>query len=429
MTSTTALDRALGLVMGKMTADGQERRNVFWSTAATLLAGAGGALFGGELWAGFLTKAGFSMTQIGILSSVGTFAGAFGLLAFMGLADRLRDRIRTYALCVIATTLAPFLTVGVALLPRGKMPLGVLFEILIAMQFLAPLVASITVMLDYPILVRTMSAAIRGRVFAILTTAYGVLAVLLGLISAKVLKDVDFPAGYALCFTAAAMMIFLRAVAFRRLRELPSLAVPGASRSALPFTAIVDVLKMKEFQWLAGPHVLRGMSSAMIVFAIPVSLKFLHLSNQTPGYATSANQMAGILSGIALGLIADRWGAGRSTLFGDVLYGLGLAALVLSHNPVVFLGFLFLMHFGRNLEDSAVPFGCTIIVPAELMGAFSSARLMIMQGSSAFGALLFGYLLDHYNPALVFFLSGVLKLLNGLWFWYVFRLKRTTDPS
>lgn len=423
----STLDRSLGLVLGRLTAGAQERRNVFWRTLAAVLYGASSAFYGGELWAGFLTKSGFSNTQIGILSSVGTFTGAFGLLAFMGLADRIQARIRVYATCILLTAVPPLVTIGIALVPRARLPLAGMLMALSALAVVSGLNNTLWIMLDYPILVRTVSKSIRGRMFAILTTSYGLLAVLLGLVSARYLRQLAFPTGYLLFFAVAAALSVFRAGAFARQQELPELAVPGASQSVLPLAAILRVLRLREFQLLAGPHVLRGLGASIAGFAIPVGMKYLALPDGTPGFATAANQTACVLGGVGLAFIADRWGAGRSTLLGDMLLATAMACLLLSPSLPVFLGLYFVLHFGRNIEDSAVPFGTTIIVPPEHMGAFSAARLMVLQGSAALGAPLFGYLFDHCNPLWLFAFGAALKLLNGVWFWAVFR--RSPRPS
>jgi len=417
----SVLDRGLGLAMGRLTPDAQERRNVFWRTLAAVLYGAYSAFYGGELWAGFLTKSGFSNTQIGVLSSVGTFTAAFGLLAFMGLADRIQARIRVYATCIMLTAVPPLITIGIALVPRARLPLAAMLVALSVLAAVSALNNALWIMLDYPILVRTVSARIRGRMFAILTTAYGLLAVLLGLLSARCLRQLVFPSGYVLFFAVAAGLSWLRAAAFACQRELPELAVSGAGRSALPLSAVLRVLRLREFRLLAGPHVLRGLGSSIAGFAIPVGMKYLALPDGTPGFATAANQTACVLGGVGLAFIADRWGPGRSTLLGDVLLAAAMGCLLLSPSLPVFLALYFVLHFGRNIEDSAVPFGTTIIVPPEHMGAFSAARLMVMQGSAALGAPLFGYLFDHFNPVWLFALGALLKLANGLWFWWVFR--------
>jgi predicted MFS family arabinose efflux permease len=103
-----------------------------------------------------------------------------------------------------------------------------------------------------------------------------------------------------------------------------------------------------------------------------------------------------------------------------------MATVVISHNPLVFLALYLVTQFGRYIEDNSVPLGAINIVPAEHLGAFSAARLMVLYGSSALGAPLFGYLLDHHDPVVVFGLAAVMKVLTGVWFWWVFRLKPVT---
>jgi len=425
----SALDAVLQVAMGRMTADPQERRNVFWLTLAYLFSGTGAALFGGDLWNGFLTQTGFSLARVGWVGSAAGLANAFGLIAFMGLADRLQRRVRTYVICISVTALAPLLTVGVAVIPRVAFPLSALFVTLLLVVIVQALITAIPVMLDYPVLARAAPVGIRGRLFGITTTAYGLLGIGLGWLSAGVLKNVTYPLGYAWCFLAAAAAITLRAASFSRIRELPELAVDGASRSALPFAAIVDVLRLKEFQWLAGPHVVRGLAMSVVTLAVPVGMRHLGLPKHYPGYATSIATLAMVLGGVAVGLIADRWGPASTTLWGDVLYALGMAMVALTGgHPVAFLCLYLLMQFGRFIEDNSVPLGAINIVPAEHLGAFSAARLMILYGSGAIGAPLFGYLADHCDPVIVFGAAACIKALTGLWFCLVFQRKPPTPP-
>lgn len=420
------LDSFLALLMRGLTADPQERRNIFWRTLAMLFTGAAAGLSGGELSAGLYTRIGFRMAQMGQLAFVGQISSAFWLLALMGLADRIGNRIRVYTLCASALVVFPLITS--ALLLCG-VPVLAMLGAMMACGVVANCLSALPIMLDYPVLVRTVTPEVRGRMFAILGAACGVLPVITGVISAQALKHLRYPLGYVCCFSAAAVMSALRAASFSVQEELPSLAIAGASRSALPFKAIVDVLRMREFQMLAGPHVLRGLTISIVGFAVPQGLKLGILPPEYPAYATSASWTAAVLGGIALGFIADRWGAGPSTLLADVIYGLAMAVALLSHNPLLFLLFYFVLQFGQNIEASSVPFGCTIIVPPQLMGAFSSARLMVLMGSGAVGSLTFGYLFDRCNPLLIFGIGAALKLLNGLWFWFVFRPRRTAPDT
>jgi len=206
--------------------------------------------------------------------------------------------------------------------------------------------------------------------------------------------------------------------------------VEGASTSALPFASILRVLKLKEFQWLAGPHIVRGLSSSIIGFSIPLGLHYLNLPEHYPGYAASVTTIATVLGGLFVALYADRLGAAWATLLGDTLYAAGMATVILlGGNPTAFLLLYFLTQFGRNIEDNTVPLGAINTVPAEHLGAFSAARLMIMMGANAIGAPFFGGLFDAGHYVLVFGLGALLKLASGFWFWHVFRLKPPARPQ
>ncbi|MCE5237139.1 MFS transporter [bacterium] len=424
MAHDSALDGVLGRLLGRASHDPAERRNLFWVTLAYLLNGAGATLFGGELWSGFLERTGFSLQEIGWISFAGLIATACGLFAFMGLGDRVRNRVRTACLVIGLLALAPLATVGVALIPRVALPLTGVFVALIAIGVSQALANSIPVMLDYPIWARAIAPGVRGRLFGFSNLSYGLPGILIGVFAAGLLKDMPYPMGYAWCFLAAAAAITVRAVTYSRVRELPDLAVAGASTSALPFASVARVLALKEFRWLAGPHIVRGLTMSVIGFSVPLGLKYLHMPEHYPGYATSATQIATVLAGIWVAVYADRWGAAWATLLGDVLYAVGMATVVLlGGNPAAFLVLYFLTQFGRNLEDNTVPLGAINLVPAEHLGAFSAARLMILMGSNAIGGPIFGWLFDGGHFVLVFALGALLKLLSGIWFWYVFRLK------
>lgn len=419
------LDRALLALMGRMTADAQERRNIFWMTVSYLFFGAGMALFSGELWNGFLKQTGFSMTQIGILGSAFGLANAIGLIAFMGLADRVRRPVRVYAITVLILTQAPLLTVAATLLLRTGFGPGVLFTVLAAITAAQALVAAVPVTLDTPVLALGASPGLRGRVLGIVTTAGGVLGIGLGWLSAELLQHLAYPSGYVWCFLAAAVAFVLRAVTFDRIRVLPALAVHHAPAEALPpLAALGRVLRLREFHVLAAPHLARGLVTGMTGLLLPVALTHLHLPAYFPGYASSAATLGAVLGGLLLSLLADRLGAGLTTLLACAIYALGLGCALLSPHPLLFLVVYVVLHTGRMVEDNSVPLGTVDLVPPAHLASVSAGRLMVLMVGIAVGAPLFGYLFDHYSVVHVALLAAVLKALTGWWLWAVFRQGR-----
>lgn len=407
-----------------MASDRRQRANLLWLTLSYLVYGVGATLFGAELWTVFLRTTGFSKMEIGWIASAGTGAMAFGLLVFMGLGDRIHRRVRTASLILALLALGPVATVGVALMPRAALPLASALFAFVSIAIAQNLASSIPVMLDYPIWARALAPGVRGRLFGFTTISYGLPGIAVGILAADLLKTIPYPMGYAWCFLAAAGAMALRGACYSQVRELPEMAVEGASSSALPWASILRVLKLKEFQWLAGPHVVRGLTMSIITFTVTLGKDYMHLPEHYTGYAASATQAATMIAGIWLAGYADRVGAAWGTLLGDVLYAAGMGSVILlGGNPTIFLALYFLTQFGRQIEDNTVPLGAINIVPTEHLGAFSAARLMILMGSSAIGNPIFGWLFDHGHYVIVFAIGAVLKLLSGLWFFYIFRLK------
>lgn len=425
------LDQLLGALLGRLTADPQERRNTVWLALASLLYGAGMALFSGELWNGFLKQAGFSLTQIGLVGTVFGVAMATGLVAFLGLADRCQRPVRTYALTTAVLAQAPLLTAGVTLLTRHGLSVAGLYWSLLAIVGVQALLAAIPVTLETPVLALAASPGLRGRVLAIATTATGVLGIGLGWLSAEVLEHLAYPQGYLWCFVAAAVLLLLRSLAFSRIEVLPAQQVHRPPTASLPpRTALVRLLRLPEFQVLAGPHLARGLLMGLTGLMLPVALVHLHLPTYFPGYASSVATLGTVLGGVVLGFLADRLGAARTCLLSGVLYGLGLAITLVSPHPVAFLGLYLLLQIGRNVEDNAVPLGTLEMVRPAYLASVSAGRLMVLMAGSAVGGPLFGYLFDHYPALPVALLGAALKLATGLWLFLVFwRGKSLHEPA
>jgi len=246
---------------------------------------------------------------------------------------------------------------------------------------------------------------------------------------AEILASMDFPRGFTLCFAVATPLLALGALSNGRLVELPELKRPGRSGSALPWAAIWEVARLREFRVLLGPNALRGLDAGVIYFAWIVGLQRLALPATYVGFAVTANAIAGaILGSMAVGLCSDRWGPGRVVFGGDLLIAIALVGMVLTDSPPAFIAFYALSVFGGTLEGTAVPLGTYEIVAPEVMGAYNGARLMLLSVGGAMSMSLVGWLLESLDPMPVFVAGAALKLVTGIWYGYGFR-RRDVEPA
>jgi hypothetical protein len=175
---------------------------------------------------------------------------------------------------------------------------------------------------------------------------------------------------------------------------------------------------------LIYPQILRGATSIMAVFVVPFAVKHLATPPTFGAHMALMGQVGLVVGSLLVALWRDRFGSGLVVFLGDTMVGLGFGFLVVTHHWMAVLPVYALITIGNNIESSAVPLGTFTIIPVEIMGAFSGVRMTVLGVSSAIAAQVGGHLFDYVNPLVVFAAVAALKLVNGLWFWWVFTAYR-----
>jgi len=415
-------------LLSRLTDNPLQRYNALWIIVAGLFSTVGTVLVVGPVFETYLVKAGLSAAQIGIYGSVGQVTSAAGMFAFVGIVDRLTWRVRAAVILSLAGTLTPLALAGLSMLSLDVQTAEAVFAAVVALAIIQQPVASFFSMVYSSLSVRALHFNIRGRLTGIQGFTGGLLALAVGFAAKNILEAGGFPRGFTVCFAVAVPFYVACALSRGKMVELPELVRPGRSGSALPWAAIWDVLKVKEFRVLFGPNVLRGLSDGVVAFAWVMGLKRLSLPDAYAGWATMANAIAGTLLGtLAIALFVDRFGPGLVVFAANALTAVAMVCLAATNSPLVFLGFYALSVFGSTVMGSAVPLGTYEIGPPELMGAFSGARLMLLSAGTAISLPLVGGLLGSVDALPVFAGGAILKVAGGIWYWYGFRRTRR-DP-
>ncbi len=95
-------------------------------------------------------------------------------------------------------------------------------------------------------------------------------------------------------------------------------------------------------------------------------------------------------------------------------YVLPIVGMVLTKNWTVYLALYFLHSLGSYAFSMAVPVFVTEIVPYEIMGAYTSWRMMFTTGGTAVGSLLSGFLLSVWGVRPILLWACALQFLSGL---------------
>ncbi len=414
------MDQLLKIALGWLTDRPLERRNVMWWILVSLFRGAAGRLSTGEVLQAFQVKLGIAKGMIGLISSSGGIAGAISMSSLMGIADKVRDRAAAVSNLLFLLAAVPLgLAILSLLADRGLTPF-VAFAVMLALAAGDGFVANFMGLVWRSLFVHVIRNAIRGRYTGIDGLIIGFISIGVGLAAAKVLQQMGFPPGYTVCFGVAVALCVIAAMLLRQVKELPELMTARRTGSSSPVAALRDVWHLRQFRVLLIPFILRGIGDGAAFFIMAIGLQRLNLPDQYAGLATGVGSAAAMAGYVTISLTVDRFGPGIVCFFGDLIIAGSLVGIILTKTPRLWLTLYFMRGYGGTMEGAGIPLGCYFIVPRELMGAFSGARLMLLMGISALAVPAAGYLLDHFDPVPIFFAAALVKIVAGILYWWGF---------
>lgn len=416
-------------LIGRVTKDPLEQRNFFWLNIANI--GFYGAWFlcQNELLWTYVAKCGFSNQQIGLAAMYVSLANSVGMFVFMGLADRFKRRILASAVTSFLLVIQPLGILALLLLYPAQTPDPIILYSIIALSVTNSAIYALTWMLEMTVFVRTIRENARGRAWGMMGVVGAAVNILLFAQIARWSQSRLEPhAAVILCMAIGAACWIMRGFGYLKQRELPELAVEGSSPTVNPFKTMWTILLQKPCRALIYPQILRGATGAMSVFVIPYAVKHLTTPATFGSYMGLMGQVGLIAGSFTVVMLRDRLGSGLVVFIGDTMVAVGYALLFMTHSWQYILPVYAMISIGTFIENNAVPLGTFTIIPAPIMGAFSGVRMTIMGIASALASRFGGELLDVINPLTVFGIVAGLKVINAIWFWWVFTAYKPADP-
>lgn len=408
-------DRGLGWLSDRPL----ERRNVAWVFISDIFRFSGLMLFGGPVFQMFQAKVGLTTKQIGLIGLGAQISEAISMTTLIGVADRVRRRIPAVSTFLLLMAVEPLGFAILGLLPQKTLAAAA-FVVMFGLQAVVRFINGLYHMVGYRMMAHVIRNEIRARFTGINGFLHAVTGMLAGLIATAILEWMKFPRGFSICFGLGVVLYVWAAILIRRLKEMPELESTTHARSLSPLLAIRQVWHLRQFRVLLAPFILRGLADLAMVFVMIVAEKRLELPAAYAGRATIATGAGTFLAYATLGLSVDRFGPALVLFGGNVLIALSLMGVVLTKSRRAFLFYYFLGAWGGTVEGAGVPLSCYYIVPRELMGAWSGARLTLLWISSGFGQWLGGHLLGIFNALPIFFIAALIKLAAGILYWYGF---------
>lgn len=418
----------LDKLLNKITTHPVEKRNVRALSLNMMIKSADMPLYSGTELQGFQVRLGLATSQMGMISSFGQIASVVAYFLLMGVADRISNRVRAYSLLTAAMSVYPMLLVLLSIAPAWMRVPGVAIPVMAIGSVLDYTLISFMALVFSALFVRSLSTGIQGRFMSIMGVGGGLFGLFCGYISSNALLYLGYPHGFTVAFAISVSLLLVAAVVVRNVKEIPDLVTSKRPDSISPIKALKSVVGTREFKLLLAPNIMRGLCGGASNFALVIGMKQLGLGVEFAGYTTMLVFLGGIVGTASIGFIVDRYGPGRVLLLSNFCTAISIMGVVLAPSAWVFLFFFFTIFISFACEGVTVPLAHYAIVPSQIIGAFSAVRLMLLCGSGAIAVAVNGYLLDIFDPVLVFSISAFINVATGILWLYAFNKGHKPKP-
>jgi len=409
--------------------DKQEQKNMAYSGAKMVLL-SGQCALPGNIQVNFQNSIGITPERSAAYQLPSSILLPLAMLLVAPFLDRVNNRLKLYALA----TLAPLASLAHPLLIcLGPDSFRTADFVLISGMFFSCLFAIANCPnsgIDAAVACRVIHNNVRGRFLSIGGMASGIFGVLVGLYATWIAKTFSYRMALLLACIPSVILCIFSALLVLKLKELPDLIDQAPVKRQSPFKDLAKIIGMKEFRVMMPANFLRGLGDGAASYAFWIVLKKLNLAPEYAGYVTILTTVAPFIGFGILGVVMDRFGAGIVIPVSDILMVIGLMGTIMTQSPILFLCFFLLRLVMYNVESAAVPLAHYEVVPNEVMGSFSSLRLLLLMLTSSLSGVISGMLLACLSPFAVFAGSAVIKLVSGALYCYgVFALRKHVKPQ
>ncbi len=404
---------------GHLTKDKREEKNLWTSLGRSSVLNIHYQL-PGTLMTNFMHERGITPEMQAPYGIPGTFiVNPLLTLLLTPLVDRVRNRFRAFAWTTFIGSM------GICLPPLifclGPEKFRTATFILVTQMLVGFLVAGPNIVrlgLDGAVNCRIMHNSIRGRYTSISGMVQGIIGFGGGLVVTWLAKSFDIHTALLVGSVISVVAVAGSSLICLLYTELPDLA--GTQPAVRPKPSFINDLKkifmMKEFKIMMPANLLRGIGDGVGVFIFWIALKRLDLPPVYAGYVALAGTCAPFVGNLILGLTLDRFGAVIMIPVSSVVIAVSLMGTILTQSPALFLGFYFIYMVAKPIEASAVPLAHYEVVPNEVMGAFTTVRLALLNYTTGVASVLAGLLMRRFTHTTIFVGSAALKLVSGTLF-------------
>jgi hypothetical protein len=195
--------------------------------------------------------------------------------------------------------------------------------------------------------------------------------------------------GFQLVFGASFALSLGALFAAGKLTPLPSPQARPAAASSKGKAVL-----SRQTLLISAMHALRGLSSGVYFFIIPIGYRFYSLSLADAGMLSFLGAVAGASGYMGIYKFLDKFGPAKASVFCLGLEAAAIAPLFAFRSPGVFMASYFIYNIGHLALSQIIPIGVLQTTPPESMAMTTAIRLIIMSLADAAASLAAGAMIE-----------------------------------
>ena len=175
-----------------------------------------------------------------------------------------------------------------------------------------------------------------------------------------------------------------------------------------------NIFCYQPFYALFVPNLLRGLCAGMFALAVSVGYYQGVLDVKSASVLATVSFVTAFLSFLSYPLLSKKLGEHRLLLYFSIGMVVSLPMMLLGHKTTSYILFYGIVSFFINVINNAVPVAITKIVDYDMLGQYSSWRLLCHAIGIALGGLICIPMIDLFGGVITLLIYGVCQLISGV---------------
>lgn len=370
-------------------------------------------LFTGAIVQTFLLYIGLKAGQVSVYTSVLQIAQVLAMLPLCVVGDKIK-RVRTIVASVLyflPVIFLSFLFIGSPILNSVQTKYAIAL-ISGAIVFLAYGVYNV---FCYKLPYFIIDMQQYGKISSISGSISGTISILLTFLISTLVKTFDYLAVMSVFFVIGIILCVVSASVCLSFQ----LHKPNVTQPTTESVSFKALFKLPVFYKLIPAHVIRGIGNGIITLAVVIGSHEKILNTQTATTAAFLVSVATVVGYLLYTLTENKLGTNGLLFFSGVLLAVTAPLCVCFGSLYLFFVFFTLNNLFNIIYGMAVPVIITKIVPFEMIGKYTSARMLLFTFGSALPGFFMESLLDWASGTITLLIGGFFILVSCLLYSFV----------